>query len=222
MEIKYNIMRTKRVLLSTAVCLLGGVTAQAQSVYSVNAVGYVNVNIPANAYVQIANPLDANPLDTNSNTLGALLTSVPEFTSIYKYNGSGYEIATFFGGAWDKPETTMNPGEGAFINGPEAFTITFVGTVLQGTNTISLPAGYSLVGSKIPQSTDVSVLGLTQAMKEFDAVYIYNGSGYDIYTYFGGAWDPSVPQIEVGHSVFVNVGAPATWTRVFDINNPNK
>lgn len=208
-------MRTKTILLSAACGLLGGIAAQAQSVYSVNAVGYVNVQLPANQYVQIA-----NPLNTTNNTLDALFPSVPDLTQFFKFNGTSYDIASCIGGAWDPTGITLNPGEGGFIQSPEDYTVTFVGEVMQGDVGIQLKTGYNLVGSKVPQAGDADTLGLTPVLQDLDEVYIFNGTSYDIYSVIGGVWDPKAPAIDVAHSVFVHLyGADVAWPRTFNINN---
>jgi hypothetical protein len=206
-------MRTKTVLLSAACGLIGSLAANAQSVYSVNAVGYVNVSIPANAYVMLA-----NPLNTTNNTIGTLVSAPPDFTSIYKFNGTSYDIATYIGG-WDLPDMTLAPGEGVFINSPEAFVNTFVGEVMQGDLSVKVGIGYTMIGSQVPQTGTATDLGLTPVLNDFDAVYIFNGTSYDIYTIIGGAWDPADPTIELGHSVFLNTGAAVDWKRTFNINS---
>jgi hypothetical protein len=153
-----------------------------------------------------------------------LFTTLPDGTEFYKFNGVSYDISTCFGGVWDPAGVTLNPGEGGFIRAyDQGFTITFVGEVMQSAThdlSVALNAGYTAVGSKVPQTADVNALGLTASMKDGDEIYIFNGVSYDIYTVFGGEWDPSIPVIEVAHSVYVNLyGGAATWNRTFNINN---
>jgi hypothetical protein len=123
-------MRTKTYLLSAAVGAVGLLAANAQ-VYSVNSVGYVNLNLPT-GFSMIANPLNAP-----DNTIGALLPSFPLFGNLYKWTGTGFDIATFTPGGWDKPDITLAPGEGAFVNIDTATTVTFVGEVMQYANDIN-------------------------------------------------------------------------------------
>jgi hypothetical protein len=206
-------MRTKSLLLTAAV-IAAGISASQAQVYSVNSVGYVNQSIPA-GYTMIA-----NPLNTTNNTIGVLLPDLPSFSSIYKWNEttSQFDIATIVFGTWDHPEYTLNPGEGAFVNTDTPFSITWVGEVRQGNLTNTVPAGYSIRASQVPQAGSVSTLGLT--VGDFDSVYKWNNGAnqYDIYTYVFGSWGPSEPVIGVAESFFINAGAPFTWNRSFSVN----
>jgi hypothetical protein len=204
-------MRTKALLLSAALLAAGLTTTTAQSVYSVNAVGYVNLSLPV-GYSMIA-----NPLNTTNNTLNALLSDVPNSTQLLKWNGTGFDVATFFFGAWDN-NLTLDPGEGAFINLGAAHTVTFVGEVMQGSLVNPIPAGYSIRASQVPQSGGVTTtLGLTQ-LDNGSQILLWNGSGYDVHTLFFGNWDPSEPTVNVGQSFFINAGAATSWTRTFSVN----
>jgi hypothetical protein len=204
-------MRTKTLLLTVA-AIAAGISASQAQVYSVNAVGYVNKNVPA-GYSMIA-----NPLNTTNNTIGALLTGVPNFSNLLKWNGTGFDVATFVFGAWDTPAVTLNPGEGAFINTETAFTVTFVGEVMQGNLSNPIPVGYSIRSSQVPQTGGASALGLT-TLQAFDNLLQWNGTTYVIYTVLpGGGWDPSEPVITVGESVFLNTTAATSWDRTFNVN----
>lgn len=212
-------MRTKTLLLSAAVGAAGLLAASAQ-VYSVNSVGYVNLAIPP-GFSMIANPLNAA-----DNTIGALFdpakTGLPDGTTIYKFNSSTgqYSVNVLDFGAWANPSDTLNPGEGAFIRnvGP-ATTITFVGEVMQGTLTQSLPQGFSIQASQVPQSGQLDTdLGFPAV--DGDTVFMFvNSTGqYSVHAFDFGAWNvPPVPA--VGESFFVQKIAAATWTRNFSVNN---
>jgi hypothetical protein len=159
----------------------------------------------------------ANPLNTTNNTLNALLTDVPPATQVLKWNGSGFDVSTFAFGSWDQ-NFTLNPGEGAFINLGAAHTLTFVGEVMQGSLTNSIPAGYSIRGSQVPQSGGVTtVLGLSQLASP-SQILIWTGSSYNLHTLVFGSWDPTEPQINVGQSFFVNSETAVQWTRTFSVN----
>jgi hypothetical protein len=211
-------MRTKTLLFTAAVIASGFTAATAQSVYSVNAVGYVNLNI-GSGFTMIA-----NPLNTTNNTIGSLLTALPDFTLLYKWNESTvqFDIATFAFGSWlDHPEYTLNPGEGAFISSDSPFTVTFVGEVLQGDLTNSIPANFSIRSSKVPQTGTVTALGLT-GLSDFDLIYKWNPAAlppqYDVFTFAFGGWLGDEPVINVGESFFLSTSAPLNWTRTFSVN----
>jgi len=160
----------------------------------------------------------ANPLKSTSDTLGALIPAPPVFANFYKWNGAGFDIATFTPGGWDTPAVTLNPGEGGFVNTDTAFTITFVGEVMQGNLQNPIPAGFSIRASMVPQAGGVDALGLT-ALGVFDNVYKWNGTGYDIFTLTPGGWDPSVPSLAIAESIFINAAAATSWDRTFTVPN---
>jgi len=218
-------MRTKTLLLTAVLGIAGAVSSSAQ-VYSVNAVGYVNVVIPR-GFSMIANPLKGA-----NNTIGALLPTAPPGTFIYKFNATtgSYASSQFddlagVAGEWvPDPNITLNPGEGAFINGVTAFTNTFVGEVLTGSLTNAMSAGFQIVSSQVPQEGRVdTVLGFPGIPGAF--IYQFNNAtgGYvsaqfDDLAGVAGEWIPAVPTIKVGEAFWVKLLAPANWTRTFNIN----
>jgi hypothetical protein len=210
-------MRTKTVVLAALCGLIGASAAEAQSVYSVNAVGYVNVSFKNLTYQMFSNPLNAP-----TNTLAGLFPSPPDGTQIFTWSGaSGYSVYTYLQviGGWDYPDVVINPGQGAFILPGGDFTQTFVGEVPQGNLTNSIGTGYSIISSMVPQGGGVDVLGLTP--NDQDQIFVWSPtSGYTVYTYLQviGGWD-TVPQIPVGGSVFILTQAPEVWSRTFNINN---
>jgi hypothetical protein len=210
-------MRTKALLLTGALLAATAVTSvQAQSVFSVNAVGYVNVEIPAGFSII------ANPLDAADNSVPALFAGVPLGTTIYKFdNASGNYItnALSFAG-WADPSMTLEPGEGAFVlnAGAAAMTVTFVGEVRQGSLTTSLPAGFSMASSQVPQAGALSTdLGFPGALG--DLVYFFRNGGYETYSQSFAGWSPSEPSAGVAEGFFVDKAAATDWTRDFSVND---
>jgi hypothetical protein len=210
-------MRTKTLLLIAAVSAAGVATSMAQAVYSVNAVGYVKVNVKP-GFQMIANPLKAA-----DNTVAALLPSVPTGTTVYKFNSETglYTISSFAFGSWQNPGTVLNPGEGAFILNPGQtdLELTFVGEVEQGNLSNPLPAGFSIRSSQVPQAGRLSAdLGFPAATG--DAVYKFNPDtkAYAGHSFAFGSWTPADPTVAVGESVFVSKASAANWTREFSVN----
>jgi len=189
----------------------------ATQVYSVNAVGYVNVKVAAgpNKFQVIANPLNAA-----SNKVGDLLPNVPDETTLYKYNGTGYEGTSFSFGAWSDPDFTLNPGEGVFFQNPSSqeVTLTFVGEVPTGNLTTALRQGFTLTASKVPQTgklqTDLGYVPMDE-----DTVYKFNTTTqkYDAFSFSFGAWDDE-PTIAVGEGFFIQRATAGSWNRNFSIN----
>jgi hypothetical protein len=159
-------MRTKTLLLTAALGAVGLTSSTAQQVFSVNAVGFVNVVVPP-GFSMVANPLNAA-----TNTVPALFAGVPDGTTVYKFDGTSFLVNTLDLGEWGIPAQTLVPGEGAFIRNPGTapFTVTFVGEVMQGSLSNPLPAGFSIKSSQVPQSAAVAtVLGFPAA--DGDTIY---------------------------------------------------
>jgi len=210
-------MRTKTLLLLTAA--LGAVglsTSMAQQVFSVNAVGFVNVDVPKGL------SMIANPLVAPTNTIAALFSSAADGTTIYKYNGTQFSINTFDLGEWGNPNDTLVPGEGAFIRNtsPAAFQVTFVGEVKQGALTHPVPQGLSIQSSEVPQSAKVAT-DLGFPADDGDTIYQYdNAAGaYVIHIWDLGEWSNGEPVPKVGEAFFVRKVDNKAWTRTFSVNN---
>ena len=206
-------MRTKTLLLTAAVVAAGIATSSAQ-VFSVNAVGYVNVTVPKGF------SLIANPLKAATNTVGALLASAPDGVTVYKYGATGFSINGKEFGDFANPTQSLNPGEGAFVNNPgNPFTVTFVGEVSQGALTNAIPKGFSIRASIVPQAGQLdTVLGFP--VVEGDTVYRFNNATgrYVTHGYEFGAWS-SPPTPAVGEAFFINKFAAVNWVRNFSVNN---
>jgi len=216
----YKHMRTKALLCAAALAA-GAISAMAQSnVYSLNVVGYINQTWPSGKFQMIA-----NQLNTTNNTIGSLITSPPDATTLLKWNGTSFDIATFaiFLGGWDHPTYTLNPGEGAFINAAAAYTNTYVGEVLQGTHTNAFPAGYSIRASQIPLAGTLTQLQLPATQfADGDAVLQWNVTKqtYDIYTLLGGLWlggPLTEPTLAIGESMFLFPAKAGVWTQTFTV-----
>jgi hypothetical protein len=210
-------MKTKSLLAAGLLMAATAASSVAQTVYSVNAVGFVNVNCPSGF------SLISNPLEASANTVSALFPSPPPGSVVFKFNsGSGaFSATTFAFGAWDSPSLTLVPGEGFFFKNPSGttYTNTFVGNVKQGTLTTSLAAGFTLAASQVPQSGLVSTdLGLPPVAGDTVFQYSNLANAYTSSTFVFGSWSPTEPTIGVGEGFFVKKAAPASWTRNFSVN----
>jgi hypothetical protein len=210
-------MRTKLILTTAALGVAGSLGASAQ-VYSVNAVGYINITIPAKNYV-----LAANQLNTGGNKISEVIPTVPDGTLVFKYlPGAGFAANGFDFGAWTVPDQVVAPGEGFFFqnNGTTPLTITLVGEVPQGALSTALVAGLNLVASKVPQAGKLATdLGYTPA--DGDIVYQWDTAAqtYKQPNAFDfGAWTGGEPNLAVGEGFFLQRGAAGTWARTFSVN----
>jgi len=200
-------MRTKTLLLSALLGALGSVSVMAQNVYSLNAVGYINVTCPPGFNI-VTCPLLASP----DNTVGTVLNNANSNltgSQVYFYTpsggysapdtaknvGPGFQNTTNPNG-WSKNGTNVAaPGVGFWFlnNSANPITLTFVGTVPSGPVTNSLVSGFNLVGSVVPMSGDIASNTLS-ALTNYnigDVVYTYDptkppASAYTKYTTAGG------------------------------------
>jgi hypothetical protein len=211
-------MRTKT-LLCLAALTAGVATSMAQSnVYSLNIVGYVTT--AQNSGFRIIN----NPLNQTNNDVRFLFPGASSYPglAVYKFNGVGYDISAYDpdAGGWTVP-MTLKPGEGAWLQVPVGppFTNTYVGEVLLN-STNPIPTGFSMKGSSVPQVAPIqATLGIP--LQNNDAVYFFNGVGYDIFAIDpdAGGWTPSEPSPLVAQGFWVqnNSGTAKTWIRNFAV-----
>jgi len=211
-------MRTK-LLLGAAILAAGVASTMAQSnVYSLNVVGYYNLPLVANRYYLLA-----NQLNTTNNTIGSLLSSGPAGAIFQKYNG-GFSAYVFddLDLVWTPDgNATLNPGEGGYFRSPVATTLTFVGEVMQGSLTNTLPIGNYVVRSSIvPQtgrtSTDLGVPGEAGDIEQT----FNNGFSAFVFDDLDLVWTPSEPTNTLGSSFFYRKSPTATqskWIRNFTV-----
>lgn len=217
-------MRTKSLCLAVA-ALAGGLgVASAQSnVYSLNIVGYVNTVLKGgSSFTLVANPLDAPTNDLNSIMSSAL----PNKSQVVVYSGGNYLTAQK-GSTGFAPNFSVPPGTGFFVKNVSATAVTntFVGNVVPGvpgTNTVSIPLGFSLVGSTIPiggtlNDSGPNTLNLVGVVANKSQVITYDNSGGGAYiTSQKGStgFAPNVP-ISVGQGFFIKAAsAGSNWVQI--------
>ena len=202
-----------------AVAAAGIISTSAQ-VFSVNVVGFVNTVIRGNGQFTLV----SNPLQNSTNTLDVLFADAPQGTTVYKFVSGAYVNAVKIPGLGIFSATvTVVPGEAVFVLSPAGsanFTNVFVGEVQQGLLTNSLPVGFSLVSSRVPQAGSISQLGYTNAVAG-DQIYKVNGTAYDSFSYvpalssWTGAAGLVEPQIAVGEGFWFNKATAGNWVRNF-------
>jgi hypothetical protein len=179
----------------------------------VNSVGYINLTIP------VGFSMIANQLNSANNTVGALLPTVPDGTTIYKYNGVGYDINLYDAG-WGNPAMTLNPGEGAFIRVVGSpLAVTFVGEVTQGAaSNMTIQPGFSIISSKVPQAANLDTLGFPAV--DGDTVYRFNNAtGLYSTSLYDAGWGGGAPTVAVGEAFFIRKIGTGNWNRNFNVNN---
>jgi hypothetical protein len=235
-------MKIKALLVSAALGAAMVSSASAQ-VYSANAVGYVNMTIPAGFSI-IANPLNGSP-DNDINTV-LLLPPAGDAATVYRYNtvtgAFGQPIQYIDGLGWlsfdpDPNALLIVPGEAFFITCPVAVDVTWVGEVPQGELSNPLPANnkLSIRSSQVPQTAQLGSpgVGLEFPGADADTVYIYSnaaGAYKQPYQFIDGlGWlsfngddeGTDGPTIPVGTGFFIQrqSAVGSDWNRTFSVNN---
>ena len=228
-------MKLKSVLLAGLLSTAGVLTLSAADVYSVNAVGFVNVTVPAGKFAIIANPLN----NASGNTLPSLLPSAPSGIVVYKFDTANQSFWSYTRGSRGWSDTApsgghfdqalFNPGEGFFVFNSTAgdVTLTFVGEVPQSTVAplnITIPSGFSMLAPQIPQS-DTLQTGLGLPAANSDVVYFFRNNAYQTYTKGSRGWSATAgapagePTPAVGEGFFYfNAATQKTWSRSFTAN----
>jgi len=159
-------MRTKTLLLSALLGALGSVSVHAQNVYSLNAVGYINITIYP-GFNLISCPLLTSPDQTLNTILPNTPASGQQFygDTLYFFNAAtgsytsvqGRQAGTSGTGWTGLGTNVINPGTGFWLSSTVSsnVTVTLVGTVPSGAITNTLTAGFNLVSSVVPMSGDL-------------------------------------------------------------------
>lgn len=191
--------------------IVGIFSANAGEVESINMVGYSDVNAPKGSLSLIGVPFDGVAkecsLATILNTTG-LNEGGPLFSSgsdlIYIYNGSGYDIYALKPGvgwvayadyvtATEPADVQLEPGDGFWLSRTDATvepaTVKVLGEVVTaesisknveaGLDIMSYPYSSSVTLASF--TTDGVTMGGPMFSSGSDLIYVYNGSGYDIY-----------------------------------------
>ncbi len=230
-------MKTKTLLL-TAVLSAAGIASSLAQVYSVNVVGYINVDVAPGLNLVTAQLTGTN---NNVNTVLAVTTPVMSDNSLlFTWNSAGqtFNNAQIYGsGQWYDPNTsalstnTINPGDAVFINNAgTAVKLLVVGQVPTGSLPVTVSQNLGLYADPAPVSQNIATNGFP--IDDNDLLYTWNVAGqtYNNALIGGGpgsggpAWfDPNTGTPvnyapAVGEGFVVNrVGATATWNRSFAV-----
>jgi len=219
MCVKTHIMRTKSLLIAAAALTAGLLSAQAQNVYSINIVGYVNTTLKGGKFNLIANPLD----DGKGNQLTNLFPTMAKGSSIQIWNGSGFNGATRSASAWST-NFAIPPGTAVFVQPNSGdITNTFVGSVVPSPATNALPFGqFVMIGSKLPiggtLNNDTN-FGLGNTLSKGSSVQYWDTSAPGIGAFVGSTKGsstfPSNIALSVGQGFFVqaNNAGGTNWVQ---------
>jgi hypothetical protein len=234
-------MRTKTILLSALLGALGSVSVMAQTnVYSLNAVGYINVTIQP-GYNIITCPLIASPDNTIAtllnNTNGQYQSGARTSSDVYQFSGGTYTAEDEASSAnapsgWAAGGTiTINPGQAVFFYNPTStnMSATFVGTVPTGPITNALIPGYNLVGSVVPVTGDIVTNPISlftngaYSGRTSDYIYTYSPSaGYSSQDSFTAAgWntgDPTLTNVYEGFFFYNAFSTTNNWIENYSVS----
>lgn len=199
-------------------------TTRAQ-VFSSNGVGYVNVTLHPGFN------LVANPLIAHDNSIGALFYNiqggVPAGLKIFRMVGDRFETIVwndlddnFIPEAAAAEETLPGDGVLVFLPGTQNRVLTFVGEIPQGDLCTTIPTGWSIKSSVVPQAINPADYNFPNANLIFRLTI--TGS-YEVFRFddLENAWKPSLPNFKVGEAFFVfNRGPAVDWCRTFFLNQP--
>jgi hypothetical protein len=190
------------------------ISSLAAETASAQVIGYVNTVFGA------GNTLFENPLLNSTDNLTNLFNQgVPNGTTISLWNTtqSSFVITSkYLNGSWTL-DLILDPGNGAQLNTPSAFTNTFVGNVLNHDGSLyngqqlpppvfSGPNGTYLLGDKSPTpetGTDIFLNIFGRLPNGGEQVTTFSGTS----TYLGnGEWD-NVPTLGTGLAAFFTIEA---------------
>ena len=231
-------MRTKTLLLTAAV-FATGLSASMAQVYSVNAVGYVNVPVLP-GYNLIANPLNGT-----NNSINTVIPKANDSSFCYIWNEGSQifnQALTFFDfgvspdTGWYSGDNlatdVLKPGKAFFIVNPGSqATLTFVGEVPQGNLTNGIVAGNGFYSHIVPQKIGLTASGFPGNDSMF--LYFFNPTNQQYrqaLTYFDFGASPDTgwydgdtqvdPAPEVAQGFLINnPSSPRSWVRSFSVNN---
>jgi hypothetical protein len=225
-------MKTNSLFLTVvfAAALLGVSVPQGHSQIG----GYYNAAI-TNGYNFLANPFDAT--DNNITNVISAFPAPPDGTAVYLWNIANQSFdppAVFYStNGWSR-NFNVPPGLGFVLSSTSAWTLTFVGTILQGfqTNFVAGTNGFCLLGSHFPVSGNFADATMTNFPAVDGAnVYLFrpeSQSYSNAYTYFGistnriyGWFDPdgvvlgtNGPTIAIAQGFFLqDPGPPTNWVQ---------
>jgi hypothetical protein len=190
----------KLFLVQTVALAVAAISSWAESPYTQNIVGYVNVTSPgSNAYSQIG-----SPFQLDSNMVKAFEKTINKGDKVHEWSGSNFCTLTFAGTNFDglghawidsqgkASDFPLKNRYGAFVyqNNGASITNTFVGVVPQ-TNSFTIPAKhtYSLLKSAIPISAAIDSPAINLPLHKDDMVLIWSGDHYNTFIYEGANFD---------------------------------
>ena len=227
-------MKAKALILAASFSV-AAISCSFAQVYSVNAVGYVSQNVPANGLNIISVPL--NGTNNQLNTVLPLPNGY-DGTIIYRFDVPTQNyldpiqwVQDFGWFSASDPSPTVNPGEGIWVQNVAStrLDVTFIGEVPSVTLNNPIPGGnqLKLMASIVPKSVKLSEIPAVDG----DIIYLWDPVCQcykDPVQYVAGfGWfsaNPDDPGPD-GYAIAPATGfwyqrqtAASTWTQIFSVN----
>ena len=159
--------------------------------------------------VRVGLNLIANQLDRGGNTLNEVLPNVPGGSRLHKFINANqvWQVAEYNAvqQSWQPGQITLNPGEGAFLESPSSYQLTFTGFRRNPVLPVNMPAGlcYLLSRQTPDPGTYDTIVGLTP--RDGAVVHRWNAvaARYDTYSFVNATWQPTTPITAVGESEWI-------------------
>jgi len=209
-------MKTKYVV-AIGIALLSAAWAQAQTVYSVNVVGFQKIQVPPGGFAFSATPFtqDTNNINTVVGEQGADLNAGVEADAIYTWNGTEYAKSQRFpvtggsplDGLWvdssfsNLATNDIPPGAGfIYKNGSQTDTqeIVVVGEVIaDAQTTVDIPSGLWMVSYNYSSEIELNnstLAGATALASAGDNIYAFSKDtqSYQKFSFLGVVGDVSL------------------------------
>jgi hypothetical protein len=216
-------MRTKSLLAVAVLLAAGAASSMAQSVYSLNIVGYVNVTVTNAQLNLLSNPLKPSDGNYNITNTVKLLDGSSGGSTLLQWDkvNTGWIVYDWYDTVGWFPDAPVGLGDGFFVKPTLTQTITFVGEVQTGSSTNTLVPGLNFVGSKVPVAGNEPG-GLTG--NPGDTIFQWDGTqwvGQDYYAGYG--WfdlsgpGTNGPALRVAEGVlYKNTGANVQWIKTLN------
>lgn len=152
------------------------------------AVGKVNINLPANKYVFSSLPFQNSGVSLSNSIIADQLPSGSEFLW-WDEDAQGYKGSTY-SEAWSGSDRNLNLGEGFILRCPTDKVLTIVGDLLRASRRTRAIATdkYSLLSYPYPNNVNFSRLGIAPIDGDELLKWKVDTQGYIGATFSSGAW----------------------------------
>ena len=184
--------------------------------YSDNIVGYRLLDVPT------GKSLLSNPLANGDNTLPTLLPGGPAKLTVSTWDSdSASWKASTFGDAWSDAGLVVAPGQAALFENKsvDRVTLTFVGEVVQGSLSTTVPSGESYHAATLPIAGGLATNFGFPTANGLQVSLLDNATGdWTTHTFSDGTWSPSEPSLAAAQGFRVTAAGALSWDRDISLN----